>query len=94
MIHLNFAVATQDLPRMIENNISPYCWRLLIKAENKDNSRSVEHLMPNAALTRRRKNDEGDFCACRRCNSRKSSIDYVLGVITKAQHNLQTFEHL
>lgn len=70
---------------MIEKNICPYCCQPLIKAENKDNSRSVEHLIPNAALTRKRKNDEGDFYACRRCNSRKSNIDYVLGVITKAQ---------
>ena len=70
---------------MIENNICPYCRQLLIKAENQDNSRSVEHLIPNAALTRKRKNDEGDFFACRKCNSRKSNIDYVLGIISKAQ---------
>jgi hypothetical protein len=57
----------------------------MIKAENKDNSRSVEHLIPNAVLTKKRKNDEGDFYACRKCNSRKSNIDYILGIITKCQ---------
>ena len=75
---------------MIENTICPYCCRALIKAENQDNSRSVEHLIPNAALTRKRKNDEGDFYACRKCNSKKSSMDYILGIIAKAQSNDDT----
>jgi len=70
---------------MITNKICPYCQCLLIKAENKPNSRSVEHLIPNAVLTRKRKNNEGDFYACRRCNTRKSNIDYVLGVVTTSQ---------
>ncbi len=70
---------------MIQNNICPYCRIKMIKAENKDNSKSVEHLIPNAALTVKRKNDEGDFYACRKCNSRKSNIDYILGVISKCQ---------
>ena len=70
---------------MIENKACPYCRRSLIKAENQDNSRSVEHLIPNAVLTRRRKNDEGDFYACRKCNSKKSNIDYILGVLAMGQ---------
>ena len=70
---------------MIENKICPYCRRSIIKAENQDNSRSVEHLIPNAVLTRKRNKDEGDFYACRKCNSKKSGIDYILGVIAKAQ---------
>ena len=70
---------------MIENKVCPYCRRSLIKAENQDNSRSVEHLIPNAVLTRRRKKDEGDFYACRKCNSKKSNIDYILGVIALGQ---------
>ncbi len=57
----------------------------MIKAENYDLSRSVEHLIPNAVLTRKRKNDEGDFYACRKCNSRKSNMDYILGVLSKCQ---------
>ncbi len=70
---------------MIENKVCPYCRRSLIKAENQDNSRSVEHLIPNAVLTRRRKKDEGDFYACRKCNSKKSNIDHILGVIALGQ---------
>jgi len=73
------------LEQMIENKICPYCRRSLVKAKNQDNSRSVEHLIPNAVLTRKRKKDEGDFYACRKCNSKKSNIDYILGVIAKAQ---------
>ena len=68
---------------MIRNSVCPYCRKPMVKAENKENSRSVEHLIPNAALTRKRMNDEGDFYACRKCNSRKSHIDYVLGTIAK-----------
>lgn len=70
---------------MIVNDICPYCRKPMVKAENQEDSKSVEHLIPNAALTRKRKNDEGDFYACRKCNSRKSNIDYVLGIISKCQ---------
>lgn len=70
---------------MISNSICPYCRKAMIKAENNPLSQSVEHLIPNAALTRKRKNNEGDFYACRKCNSEKSNIDYVLGVLSKCQ---------
>lgn len=70
---------------MIYNDICPYCGVKLIQAQNRVNSRSVEHLIPNAVLTIKRKNDEGDFYACRKCNSRKSHIDYILGVVAKSQ---------
>jgi hypothetical protein len=70
---------------MIDNKICPYCACILVVSENKENSRSVEHLIPNTVLTRKRGNDEGDFYACRRCNSRKSKIDYVLSVVAKTQ---------
>jgi len=70
---------------MIENKICPYCRKPMIKAENKPNSRSVEALIPTVVFTRKRKNDEGDFYACRECNSRKSNIDYILGVVSKGQ---------
>lgn len=76
---------TDEGAHLIRNTVCPYCRRKMVKAENLDLSRSVEHLIPNAALTRKRKNDEGDFYACRQCNSRKSKIDYVLGVATKSQ---------
>jgi hypothetical protein len=57
----------------------------MVKAENMPTSRSVEHLVPNTVLRHKRKNDEGDFYACRQCNSRKSHIDYILSVVTKIQ---------
>ncbi len=75
---------------MIENKVCPYCRRSLIKAENQDNSRSVEHLIPNTVLTRRRNKGEGDFYACRKCNSEKSKIDYILAVIAKGQSSDDT----
>ena len=55
--------------------------------ENNPLGRSVEHMIPNAFLTRKRNKGEGDFYACRTCNIRKSDIDYVLGVISKSQSN-------
>lgn len=70
---------------MIANALCPYCSVRMVKAENQDNSRSVEHLIPKTLLRKKPKNDAGDFYACRRCNARKSHIDYVLGVIAKSQ---------
>lgn len=70
---------------MIANSICPYCSIKLIKAENLPNSRSVEHLVPNTLLTQRRKNDEGDFYACRQCNSNKGNLDEIFGFIAKVQ---------
>jgi hypothetical protein len=42
-------------------------------------------MIPNALLTQPRTRSEGDFYACRECNSAKSNIDYVLAVVAKAQ---------
>lgn len=70
---------------MIFNKLCPYCSITMIKAENLDNSRSVEHLVPNSVLREKRKNDQGDFYACRKCNSRKSHIDNLLAIISKSQ---------
>ena len=42
--------------------------------------RARTSMLHYAALTRRRKNNQGDFYACRKCNSRKNNIDYILGV--------------
>lgn len=72
----------QPLPR---NRLCPYCQIVLIDSENEPNSRSMEHLIPNTVLTVKRTERDGDFFACRRCNSAKSHIDYVLGVVAKAQ---------
>ena len=70
---------------MIRNTHCPYCGVELIRAQNDPRSRSVEHMIPNAVLTRPRSRNEGDFYACRKCNSGKSNIDYVLAVVAKAQ---------
>lgn len=70
---------------MLRNSLCPYCWTKLRSAENQPDSRSVEHLIPNAVLTQPRSKRDGDFFACRKCNSRKGHIDYVLGVVAKAQ---------
>lgn len=57
----------------------------MIKAENLDHSRSVEHFIPNTLLSIPRSPRDGDFFACRKCNSRKSKIDYVLAIVARAQ---------
>ena len=72
---------------MITNSICPYCSIEMIKAENMPCSRSVEHLVPNTALTRKRNNGEGDFYACRKCNSEKGTLDEIFGLIARCQSN-------
>ncbi len=72
---------------MIRNSVCPYCSKLMVKAENQPLSRSVEHLIPNVVLTSNRNKGDGDFYACRACNSSKSEMDYVLGALAKSQCN-------
>lgn len=72
---------------MIENKICAYCRVRLNKIENDPACRSVEHMIPNVAINRNRKNDEGDFCICRRCNGEKSDIDNIIGKSAKIQGN-------
>jgi hypothetical protein len=70
---------------LLRNTVCPYCLTALVEAENQPNSRSVEHLIPNTVLSKPRSRRDRDFFACRKCNGRKGYIDYVLGVIAKAQ---------
>jgi hypothetical protein len=70
---------------MQRNAVRPYCSTALVEAENRPESRSIEHLIPNTALSRPRTKRDGDFFACRKCNGRKSHIDYVLSIIANAQ---------
>lgn len=42
-------------------------------------------MIPNTSLTRKRSKGDGDFLVCRKCNSHKSNMDYVIGVIAKSQ---------
>jgi hypothetical protein len=72
----------QPLPH---NPLCPYCHTVLTDSENAPSGRSVEHLIPNKVLTKPRTKRDGDFFACRRCNGKKSHIDYVLGVVAMAQ---------
>ena len=57
----------------------------MIKGENLLNSRSVEHLVPNTLLTNKRNNGEGDFYACRKCNSEKGTLDEIFGLVARCQ---------
>lgn len=70
---------------MIRNTHCPYCGNELIIAENRPRSRSVEHLIPNAVLSTPRSKADGDFYACRECNSTKSKLDDILSVVARAQ---------
>lgn len=70
---------------MIANSHCPYCGVEMVQAENLDHSRSVEHFIPNILLSTQRSPRDGDFFACRKCNSKKSKIDYVLAVVARAQ---------
>jgi hypothetical protein len=70
---------------VLRNSICPYCLTRLSDAVNQPDTSSVEHLIPNSVLTKPRTRRDGDFFACRKCNSRKGHIDYVLGVVAKAQ---------
>lgn len=57
----------------------------MVKGENLSNCRSVEHLVPNTALTHKRNNGEGDFYACRKCNCAKGVLDEIFGLIARCQ---------
>jgi hypothetical protein len=57
----------------------------MVQAENLDHSRSVEHFIPNTLLSVPRSQRDGDFFACRKCNSTKSKIDYILAVVARVQ---------
>ncbi|EOX8700898.1 hypothetical protein [Klebsiella pneumoniae] len=50
---------------------------------NDPHSRTVEHMIPQVSVSIKRTNGEGDFHVCKKCNSEKSRIDEVLGVICR-----------
>lgn len=70
---------------MLKNKVCPYCRVILSDKSNTPNKSSVEHLIPNKLLTQKRTRNDGDFFACRKCNCRKSNIDYVLSVVAQIQ---------
>lgn len=68
---------------MIRNSNCAYCGILMNKDENHDNCLSVEHMIPNAASKIKRKNADGDFNVCRKCNISKSRMDEIMGITTR-----------
>ncbi|MBV7316071.1 HNH endonuclease [Shewanella sp. NIFS-20-20] len=65
---------------MIKTNSCVYCGIQIRKARNTDDARSVEHMIPESAVSISRK---GDFHVCRKCNTEKSKIDALFGLISR-----------
>lgn len=68
---------------MIKNNSCVYCGKEIKKSKNNDDGRSVEHLIPQIAVSKRRTNAQGDFHVCRKCNTEKSKIDELFGLLSR-----------
>ncbi|MEM5505174.1 hypothetical protein WNY81_09945 [Shewanella frigidimarina] len=68
---------------MIKNNDCVYCGIAIKKSVNSDNGRSVEHLIPQIAVSKKRTNANGDFHVCRKCNTEKSKIDELFGLLSR-----------
>ena len=68
---------------MIKNHSCVYCGRVVKKSKNTDEGRSVEHLIPQIAVSIKRTNAKGDFHVCRGCNTEKSKIDELFGLISR-----------
>lgn len=60
-----------------------YCGIVVKKSVNSDDGRSVEHLIPQIAVSKQRTNAKGDFHVCRKCNTEKSKIDELFGLISR-----------
>lgn len=68
---------------MIKNKNCVYCGKEVRKSKNSDDGRSVEHLIPQIAVSKTRTNAKGDFHVCRKCNSEKSKIDELFGLLSR-----------
>ena len=68
---------------MIKNQNCVYCGIAVKKSVNLDCGRSVEHLIPQIAVSKKRTNAKGDFHVCRKCNSDKSKIDELFGLLSR-----------
>ncbi|PSB79842.1 hypothetical protein [Photobacterium damselae] len=68
---------------MIKNQNCVYCGIAVKKSVNSDAGRSVEHLIPQIAVSKKRTNAKGDFHVCRKCNTEKSKIDELFGLISR-----------
>ncbi|MFT2091502.1 hypothetical protein [Paraglaciecola sp. 2405UD69-4] len=68
---------------MIKNKNCVYCGKEVRKSNNSDDGRSVEHLIPQIAVSKTRTNAQGDFHVCRKCNTEKSKIDELFGLLSR-----------
>lgn len=68
---------------MIKNKNCVYCGKEVRRSKNKDDGRSVEHLIPQIAVSKPRTNAQGDFHVCRKCNTEKSKIDELFGLLSR-----------
>jgi hypothetical protein len=68
---------------MIKNKNCVYCGKEVRKSKNNDDGRSVEHLVPQIAVSKKRTNAQGDFHVCRKCNTEKSKIDELFGLLSR-----------
>lgn len=65
---------------MLPSNSCVYCNVLMNRKENDPSCRTVEHMIPNVAVSIIRNKGEGDFHVCKSCNSAKSRMDELLGI--------------
>lgn len=70
---------------MIHNNLCAYCRVTFNNIQNHQNSKTVEHLIPNSLTLKKRNNNNGDFYACKKCNSDKSKMDNLVAKVSKFQ---------
>ncbi|WP_354624331.1 hypothetical protein [Psychromonas sp. MME2] len=68
---------------MIKSQNCVYCGIKIKKSQNADDGRSVEHMIPQIAVSKTRTNAQGDFHVCRKCNTKKSRIDELFGLISR-----------
>ncbi len=68
---------------MIKSKYCVYCGITIRKSNNAPDGRSVEHLIPNSAVSKKRTNAKGDFNVCRGCNTQKSKIDQLFGLLSR-----------
>ncbi|HDM8172434.1 TPA: hypothetical protein P0E23_005104 [Vibrio harveyi] len=68
---------------MIRNQNCVYCGIKIKKSQNADDGRSVEHMIPQIAVSKKRTNAQGDFHVCRKCNTEKSKIDELFGLVSR-----------
>lgn len=68
---------------MLNSEICVYCGVTLNEIHNHMSSKTIEHMIPNVSLTVKRNRGEGDFHVCKSCNSEKSRLDELIGLICR-----------